>query len=226
MENAIELSKKTAAIKAVEYIKDGMIVGLGTGSTTEYVIEEIANRISSEKLCDIVGIPTSKRTEKLAEERGIKIEPVNSVDYIDVDIDGADEVDPEFNLIKGGGGAHTMEKRVAIKSRQFIVVVDYSKMVDRIGKFPIAVEVIPERVEPVTEELRRIGGRPELRDNFKTDLGNIILDTKFDKIDVEMMEDRINSIEGVIDNGIFSKRRPEIVIIGNRSNVKILRKNG
>ena len=226
MEDAIELSKKTAAIKAVDYIGDGMVVGLGTGSTAEYAIREIAKRISAKRLSDIVGIPTSKRTEKLAEELGISLGSLDKFDSIDVDIDGADEVDSDFNLIKGGGGAHTMEKRVAVKSRQFIVVVDHSKMVKKLGKFPVAVEVIPQWVESVTEELRRMGGRPELRENFKTDLGNIILDTKFDRIDAEMMENRINLIDGVVDNGIFSRRKPEIVIVGNGSNLKILMKNG
>lgn len=221
MDKDIDLSKKTLAEKALDYIKDGMIIGLGTGSTVRYLLDGLAKRIKDDNL-NITGIPTSIATKKLAEAMGIPLSTLNEYPKIDLDIDGADEIDKEFNLIKGGGGAHTMEKIVANASKEFIVIVDYTKIVDRIGKFPVAVEIYPDKLKFVGNELKKIGGIPKLRNNFITDNGNKLLDTKFDIKNPEELEDRINSISGVIDNGIFSKRKPEIVIVGYGNNVKIL----
>jgi ribose 5-phosphate isomerase A len=218
----IEQSKKTAAEKAVEYIREGMVVGLGTGSTAEYAIKEIADR----KL-DITGIPTSERTEKLARELKIQLASIEDYGDVDVDIDGADEVDPEFNLIKGGGGAHTREKRVAEKAKTFIVVVDHMKLVKKLGNFPVAVEVTPSEKKIVEEELKKLGGIPRLRENFITDNGNIIIDAKFNIKNPQKLEEEINKIPGVVENGIFSRRKPEIVVAGYNREVKILeRENG
>jgi ribose 5-phosphate isomerase A len=217
-EKDTELSKKTAAGMAAEFARDGMVVGLGTGSTAEYAIKGLAG-----KKLDIVGVPTSRRTEELAGRLGIRLARVEDCDRIDIDLDGADEVDPDFNLIKGGGGAHTREKRVAERSDRFVVMVDHTKLVKRIGKFPVAVEVEPSKTDSVKEGLRDLGGIPRVRGNFVTDNGNIIIDTKFDITDPAEMEERLNSIPGVVENGIFSKRRPDIVIVGYGKEVKILR---
>jgi ribose 5-phosphate isomerase A len=221
-EQEIEQSKKTAAEKAVGYIRDGMVVGLGTGSTAEYAIKKIADR----KL-DITGIPTSERTEKLARKRGIQLASIEEYGEIDVDIDGADEVDPEFNLIKGGGGAHTREKRVAEKAKTFIVVVDHMKLVKKLGSFPVAVEVKPSEKETAEEELRKLGGIPTVRENFTTDNGNVIIDAKFSIKNPQKLEEEINKILGVVENGIFSRRKPDIVVVGYNKKTKILeRENG
>jgi len=215
----IELSKKTAAERAVEFIEDGMIIGLGTGSTAEYAIKKIA-----EKNLNIVAIPTSRGTEKLAEKLRIPLAKMNEYGEIDMDIDGADEVDPEFNLIKGGGGAHTREKRIAERSKNFIVIVDHTKLVKKLGNFPVPVEVEPSRKDFVEEKLRELDGIPRLRENFITDNGNIIIDTRFDIENPRELEEKLNSIPGVIENGIFSKRKPEIIIVGYGTEVKILKR--
>lgn len=221
-EQDVERSKKAAAEKAAEYIRDGMVVGLGTGSTAEYFIKKLA-----EKRLDIVVIPTSKRSEALAERLGMKLASIDGYDELDVDVDGADEIGPEFNLIKGGGGAHTSEKRVAEKAKKFIVIADYSKMVEKLGCFPVAVEVEPSKKDSVTKKLVSLGGKPLLREGFVTDRGNIIIDTKFKIENPRGLENLLNLIPGVIENGIFSRRRPEIVILGRRDKVEVLkRKNG
>ncbi len=222
--NIIEISKKTAGEKGAEYIRDGMVIGLGTGSTVRYTIEAIANRIKYENL-DIIGIPTSNATEKLALSLGIKISSLEEYSEVDLCIDGADEVDSEFNLIKGAGGAHTMEKIVSSASKRFIVVVDKTKMVEKIGKLPVPVEFISFGKRFISNELRRIGGYPELRENFRTDNGNLIFDTKFHINNPSLLEDKINSIPGVIENGVFSKRRPEMIIVGDGNNFRILNRS-
>jgi len=215
-----ELSKKSAAGKALDYITDGMVVGLGTGSTANYFIEFLSRKVKEENL-DLIGVPTSKRTKELASRLGIKLSNLNQHPQIDIDVDGADEIDPEFNLIKGGGGAHTIEKKVAIASRKFIVIADSNKMLDRL-KRAVPVEVSPSAREQVGQELIKMGGNPALRKNFTTDGGNLILDTKFKIENPLELESELNSIPGVIDNGIFARRKPDIVIIGNGKDVKIL----
>ena len=159
------LSKRSAGEKAAEYVKDGMVVGLGTGSTVEYTIKKIAARIREENL-RITGIPTSIATEKLALDEKIPLASLNEHPVVDLDIDGADEVDGNFNLIKGGGGAHTREKIVASASKEFIVVAGSSKKVSRLGNFPVPVEVLPLAVEFVKSELIKLSGNPKLRENF------------------------------------------------------------
>ncbi|RLI94817.1 MAG: ribose 5-phosphate isomerase A [Candidatus Altiarchaeales archaeon] len=220
----IELSKKSAALKAVEYLKNGMIVGLGTGSTAEYAVREIARMIGNNAL-NIIGVPTSRRTEKLARELEIPILKIESVKRIDIDIDGADYVDGKFNLIKGGGGAHTMEKIVAKMSDLFIVIVDYTKLVDSLDSCIVPIEVHKEKVKFVSRELKKINGIPRLRKNFITDSGNFILDTKFNNINPKELEHRINDIDGVVENGIFSERKPDIVIVGRGNNVEVLNRS-
>ena len=215
----LELSKKSAAAKALEYVEDGMVLGLGTGSTANYFIELLAEKIKEEDL-SIVGIPTSTRTKELALGLGIKLSTLEQ-HQPDLDVDGADQIDAEFNLIKGGGGAHTREKKVATASKRFIVIADSTKLVDTLD-WHVPIEVLPQSREQVEQKLLEIGGKPELRENFTTDGGNLILDTKIEIPDALELESRLNSIPGVIDNGIFAKRRPELVIMGKGGGTKVM----
>jgi ribose 5-phosphate isomerase A len=210
-------SKKAAGNKAAEYIRDGMVVGLGTGSTVKYFIEKLA-----EKSLDVKCIPTSIASEQLAVSLGLKITNLKEHPVIDVDVDGADEVDSKFYLIKGGGGALTREKIVAEASKQFIVVADESKMVRRLGKFPVAVEVLAFAEGFATKRINELGGLPKKRAGFATDNGNIILDCKFNIIDAQKLETELKNIPGVVENGIFARRKPEKVIVGNGTKTKIL----
>jgi ribose 5-phosphate isomerase A len=220
-DNDAEASKKAAGERSVEYVRDGTILGLGTGSTVRYFIEKLASRIKEEGL-DITAVPTSVASEKLARSLGIKLSTVNEHPKMDLDVDGADEVDPKFNLIKGGGGAHTREKIIASASKEFIVIVDRSKMVSRLGNFPVPVEVLPFSEKYVWGEIVAMGGLPRMRAGFVTDSGNIILDCRFNIIDPEKLESDLKCIPGVVEDGVFAKRKPEKVIVADGKNVKIL----
>ncbi len=201
-----EVGKAAAAL-----VQSGTIVGLGTGSTTAYAIEYLGNRLKSGELTDIQGIPTSFQAEVLAKKYGIPLTTLDAVDHIDIAIDGADEVDPQKNLIKGGGAAHTREKVVDALADQFIVVVDGNKLVDRLGStFLLPVEVIPMALTPVMRAIEKLGGKPELRMGVKkagpviTDQGNMVIDVKFDSIDNPAeLEKTLNNIPGVLENGLF-----------------------
>ncbi len=207
----IKLMKQEVGKAAAKRVQSGMIVGLGTGSTTAYAIEFLGDRLSSGEIKDIVGIPTSFQAEVLAKQYGIPLTTLDAVDHIDVAIDGADEVDPQKNLIKGGGAAHTREKIVDSLAKQFIVVVDSTKIVDSLGStFLLPVEVIPMAITPVMNAIQKLGGKPELRMGVKkagpviTDQGNMVVDVKFDAIDNPAeLEKTINNIPGVLENGLF-----------------------
>jgi ribose 5-phosphate isomerase A len=215
-------SKRVAAEKALEYVKDGMVVGLGTGSTAEHFIRGLA-KLKPKVVC----VPTSLWSEKLARELGLKVEPLSAHPRIDLDVDGADEIDPQFNLIKGGGGAHTSEKRVAEKSKLFIVIADSSKLVKQLGKFPVAVEFDASKKDSVKEALSALGGVPVLREGFVSDRGNLIFDVRFNVQNPKKLEEEIDAISGVVENGIFARRRPEVVIIGEGAQAGIIsRKDG
>jgi len=216
-----ELSKKSAAEKALDYVEDGMVLGLGTGSTANYFIELLSKKIKEENL-KIVGIPTSKRTQELATGLGIELSTLEQ-HQPDLDVDGADQIDAEFNLIKGGGGAHTIEKKVAAASKKFIVIVDSTKLVDRLER-AVPIEVSPSEMEQVEQKLTEMGGEPRLREGFTTDGGNLILDTKIEIHNPLELESKINSIPGVIDNGIFAKRRPELVIMGKGEGTQVIKR--
>lgn len=207
----VKLMKQEVGKAAATRVQSGSIVGLGTGSTTAYTIQFLGDRLKSGELKDIIGIPTSFQAEVLAKQYGIPLTTLDAVDHIDIAIDGADEVDPQKNLIKGGGAAHTREKIVDYLAEQFIVVVDSSKIVDRLGSsFPVPVEVIPMAIAPVMRAIKKLGGKPELRMGVKkagpviTDQGNMVIDVKFDNIENPAdLEKTLNNIPGVLENGIF-----------------------
>lgn len=207
----VKLMKQEVGKAAADRVQSGSIVGLGTGSTTAYTIQFLGDRLKSGELKDIIGIPTSFQAEVLAKQYGIPLTTLDAVDHIDIAIDGADEVDPQKNLIKGGGAAHTREKIVDYLADQFIVVVDSSKMVERLGSsFPVPVEVIPMAIAPVMRSIEKLGGKPELRMGVRkagpviTDQGNMVVDVKFDTIDNPSdLEKTLNNIPGVLENGIF-----------------------
>jgi ribose 5-phosphate isomerase A len=196
---------------AASRVQSDSIVGLGTGSTTAYAIEFLGYRLTKGEIQNIVGIPTSFQAEVLAKKYGIPLTTLDAVDRIDIAIDGADEVDPNKNLIKGGGAAHTREKVVDSLADLFIVVVDGGKLVNQLGStFLLPVEVIPMAVTPVMRSLEKLGGKPELRMGVKkagpvvTDQGNLVIDVKFDLIDdPAYLEKTINNLPGVLENGLF-----------------------
>lgn len=206
-----DLLKKQVGYAAADRVKSGMIVGLGTGSTTAFAIQAIGERLQSGDLKDVKGIPTSFQAIVLARQYGIPLVGLDEVDHIDIAIDGADEVDPHKNLIKGGGAAHTQEKIVDSLAEQFIVVVDGSKLVDKLGStFLLPVEVLPMAVAPVSRAIEALGGKPTLRMGVRkagpvvTDQGNLVIDVKFDNIpDPEGLEKTLNNIPGVLENGLF-----------------------
>lgn len=208
-------AKQAAAHKAVQYIKDGMIVGLGTGSTAYWAIQYLGEKVKQGMR--ITAIATSDETERLALECGIKVSEMDAVDHIDIDIDGADEIDRRLNLIKGGGGALLREKIVAAGSKTFIVIADGSKMVEMLGKFPLPVEIIPFGWQHTARHLALLGCQTTLRQKeakpFITDNGNYILDCQFGPIpDPAVLQQQINNTPGVVENGLFVKMATRIVI--------------
>ncbi|MDX1978040.1 MAG: ribose-5-phosphate isomerase RpiA [Pseudanabaenaceae cyanobacterium bins.68] len=217
--------KQLVGIAAANEVQSDMVVGLGTGSTTAYMIEELGRRLADQSLTNIIGIPTSFQASVLAQKFGIPIRSLDDVTKIDIAIDGADEVDPAKNLIKGGGAAHTREKVVDALADLFIVVVDSSKLVAKLGStFAVPVEVIPMAIAPVTRALQNLGGRPELRMGVKkvgpviTDQGNMVIDVWFDQIDQPAeLEKTINNIPGVLENGLFVNVT-DLVLVGEVQN--------
>lgn len=207
----VKVMKQEVGKAAAALVQSGTIVGLGTGSTTAYAIEYIGKRLESGEIKDILGVTTSFQADVLAKQYGIPLTTLDAVDHIDIAIDGADEVDPQKNLIKGGGAAHTREKIVDSLANQFIVVVDGNKLVDKLGStFPLPVEVIPMAVAPVMRAIEKLGGKPELRMGIKkagpviTDQGNMVIDVKFNAIDNPAeLEKTLNNIPGVLENGLF-----------------------
>lgn len=208
-------AKRIAAERAVDYIDDNMVVGLGTGSTAYWAIQKLGLRVRSG--LNISAIATSERSEELAKELGIKLVSFSDIDYIDITIDGADEVDKDFNLIKGGGGALLREKIVAATSKQFIVVVDESKMVNHLGEFPLPVEIVKFGYEATIKKLKSLGCEPLLRltDDkvYLTDNGNYIIDCHFGKIeDPKNLRKKISLIPGIVDNGLFVDMASRVIV--------------
>ena len=216
-----KIMKQQVGIAAAARVQSGSIVGLGTGSTTAYAIQALGDRLKSGDLKDIKGVPTSFQAIVLARQYGIPLVTLDEIDRIDVAIDGADEVDPHKNLIKGGGAAHTQEKIVDSLADQFIVVVDSGKLVEHLGStFLLPVEVIPMAVTPVMRAIAKLGGKPELRMGLRkagpvvTDQGNLVIDVKFDRIDNPAdLEKTLNNIPGVLENGLFVGMT-DVVLVG------------
>ncbi len=198
--------KQRSAEAACEYVKDGMIVGLGTGSTAKFAVKKIGELVRNG--LSIRGIPTSDSTKILAESEGIPLIDFSETMFIDLTIDGADEIDANLNMIKGGGAALLREKIVASASREEIIIVSVSKLVQQLGAFPLPVEVIPFGWQVVFNQLESLQGNPELRlkqgQPSVTDQGNFIVDCHFRKIEnPEQLEQHLNMIPGVVENGLF-----------------------
>ena len=213
--------KKLAGEKAVDHIEDGMIIGLGTGSTVEYTLRKLGELVK--KGLKIKGIPTSVHTQRIAEKEKIPLTTLEENPVIDVTIDGADEVDSDLNLIKGGGGALVREKIIAFNSKKVIIVIDDSKVVKALGiDFPLPVEVTKFGWTSIKKTLEEFDCNVELREimenePFITDNGNYILDCEFDRItDPEQLEIDINNIPGVVDNGLFIGLVDEVIVGGKQ----------
>ena len=225
----ISALKQQAGEYAADFIESGMVIGLGTGSTAIFATRRIAQRLRSGDLRDIVAVPTSLATEAAAIELGIPLTTLAAHPRVDITIDGADEVDPDFNVIKGGGGAHLREKIVAQVTERLIIVVDESKLSPQLGvNWPVPVEVIPFNWESQAAYLRSLGGTPVLRmaaeRPFQTDQGNIILDFDFGPIaDPGALDVALNSRAGIVEHGLFTNMARDVVVAG-AGGVRHLRK--
>ena len=213
--------KQAVALAAVDQIRDGMVLGLGSGSTAALMIQELGARLKDGRLKDILGVTTSFQGEVLAAELGIPLQSLNAVDRIDLAIDGADEVDPSFQLIKGGGACHVQEKLVACRADRFVVVVDSSKLVDRLNLgFLLPVEVMAGAWRQVQQQLQAMGGAAELRMATRkagpvvTDQGNLVLDVHFEGgiANPAELERSINNLPGVLENGLFVNLADQVLV--------------
>ncbi len=208
--------KQAVARAAVEYVKGG-IIGVGTGSTANYFIDELAKvkgRIDG-------AVASSEATAKRLKGHGIDVLDLNSVGGMEIYVDGADEITRNFHMIKGGGGALTREKIVAACAKHFICVADQTKLVDVLGRFPLPVEVIPMARSYVARELVKLGGQPKLREGFTTDNGNVILDVHgLSILDPVVLESEINQLTGVVTNGLFARRPADVLLLGTEHGVE------
>jgi ribose 5-phosphate isomerase A len=211
--------KQQVAKAAVEYVKDG-IIGVGTGSTANFFIEELAkvkHKIEG-------AVASSEATAQRLRNHGIEVFDLNNIDGMDIYVDGADEITEHMHMLKGGGGALTREKIVAAVAKTFICICDETKYVPVLGKFPLPVEVLPMARSQVARELVKLGGQPKLRD-FTTDNGNLILDVHGLTIsDPVAMEAKINQIVGVVTNGLFAARPANILLLATANGVKTYKK--
>ncbi|MGT2894833.1 ribose-5-phosphate isomerase RpiA [Streptococcus entericus] len=223
----MEELKKQAGVRAAQYVTDGMTVGLGTGSTAYYFVEELGRRVKEEGL-QMVGVTTSSRTTAQAESLGIPLASIDKIDRIDVTVDGADEVDPAFNGIKGGGGALLMEKVVAVPTQHYIWVVDETKLVSQLGAFKLPVEVVPYGAERLLRHFAQKGYSPAFREadgeRYVTDMGNFIID-----LDLKVIADpvalalELDTTVGVVEHGLFNGM-VDTVIAAGKDGIRILEK--
>jgi len=229
----VEKAKKNAAHEAVKHVEDGFVVGLGSGSTAAYAIEEIGKRIRLEGL-RVLGVPTSYQAFMLAVEHGTPITTLEEHPTLDLTIDGADQIDEELNLIKGMGGALAREKIVALASKKLVIVADEIKKVKILGEnnHPVPIEVLPFAASVVMRKIKEIGGKPFLREGRKkvgpviTDNGNVIIDADFGLIHKPAeLERELKGLPGVVETGLFVKMA-DIVYIGKRSGVEKLTRKG
>lgn len=218
--------KRVAAEKSVEFVKDHTIVGLGTGSTVMHMVRALAKRVKAENM-DIVGVATSRRTHKQAQDLGITMKSIDEVDHVDLTIDGADEVDKNFQGIKGGGAAHAFEKIVATSSTHNLWIVDESKLVDRIGRFPLPLEVIPYGSTKVFERLKNDDLNPEFRKddegrNIITHSGNYVIDLHLGLIHhPHVLANWLSEQVGVLEHGLFLDT-VDTIVVGTPEGPKVL----
>ncbi|KLV06485.1 ribose-5-phosphate isomerase RpiA [Photobacterium ganghwense] len=213
--------KKAAGWAALEYVKKGSIVGVGTGSTVNHFIDALATRKEEIQGAVSSSVASTERLEKI----GIPVFDANEVSSLDVYVDGADEINGEFDMIKGGGAALTREKIVAAIAKKFICIVDDTKQVDVLGQFPLPVEVIPMARSFIGRELVKLGGDPVYREGCVTDNGNIILDVHNMQItDPKTLEDQINALPGVVTVGLFAHRGADVLLVGSPEGVKTFEK--
>jgi ribose 5-phosphate isomerase A len=217
----VEAQKQAAAERALELVKPGTIIGLGTGSTARYFIEALAKKVRNG--LKIEAVVTSAESRRQAEAGGIPL--TDRVDgSLDLAVDGADEIDPAVNCVKGRGGALLREKIVAHASRRFVVIADESKLVGRLGRGPVPIEVLPFLWETTSRSIESLGGRPELRlaagEPFKTDNGNLVLDTSFGAVDAGLGV-ALHAIPGVIEHGLFFGMA-RAAIVGSAAGIRIL----
>ena len=211
--------KKSAAIKALEFIENDTIVGVGTGSTVNYFIDALAtikNKINGAE-------SSSDESTKRLKAHGIEVFDLNNIDVLDVYVDGADEITKHKAMIKGGGAALTREKIVAAVAKKFICIADQSKQVEMLGTFPLPVEVIPMARSYVARELVKPGGDPVYRQGVITDNGNVILDVyNLEILDPKALEVQINALVGVVTNGLFAHRGADILVLGCKDGVSVI----
>ncbi|MCW9023629.1 MAG: ribose-5-phosphate isomerase RpiA [Gammaproteobacteria bacterium] len=211
--------KQEVARAAIEYVEAGTIIGVGTGSTANFFIDELAN--IKNKIDGTVA--SSVATADRLKGHGIPVYDLNDVNGLSLYVDGADESSKHLHLIKGGGGALTREKIVAAASEKFVCIADESKLVDVLGKFPLPVEVIPMARSMVARELVKLGGQPVLREGFTTDNGNVILDVhNMEIMEPAKLEQTLNNIPGVVTNGLFALRPADVLLLGTKDGVKKL----
>jgi ribose 5-phosphate isomerase A len=213
--------KQAVAREAIKYVVEDAIVGVGSGSTANFFIDELAkikNRIDG-------AVASSQKTADRLKSHGIRVVDLNSVSELPVYIDGADEITEGLAMIKGGGGALTREKIVAAVAKQFVCIADESKLVGVLGKFPLPVEVIPMARSHVGRELVKLGGQPALRQGFTTDNGNLILDVwNLSILKPLELEAEINNITGVVTNGLFAQRGADVLLLGTATNIKTIKR--
>lgn len=214
--------KKAVATAAVEFVVPGQVLGVGTGSTVDFFIDALA----AARVPVSAAVSSSERSTRRLRDCGIRVVDLNEVEEIAVYVDGADEIDAGFSMIKGGGGALTREKIVAAVARKFVCIADGSKLVERLGRFPLPVEVIPMASAYVARELTKLDGRPQLRAGFVTDNGNMILDVRGLVIDDPVaLEARIERIVGVVSCGLFAARGADVLLLGTPEGVRQTRRS-
>ncbi|ANZ22611.1 ribose-5-phosphate isomerase [Buchnera aphidicola (Diuraphis noxia)] len=214
--------KKKAAWAALDYILPGTIIGVGTGTTVSFFIEAL----STIKKIIYGAVSSSNNSTLLLKKNGIQVFNLQNFSSLPIYIDSADEINHQMQMIKGGGAALTREKIIAAIAKKFICIVDESKIVDVFSNFPLPIEVIPKALSYISKEIIKIGGQPKYRKNIITDNGNIIIDVYNLHIkDPVFLEKKINSLPGVVTVGLFASRSADIVLIGTRKGVKVIKKN-
>jgi ribose 5-phosphate isomerase A len=224
-----EDAKKRVAMEAVKLVKDDMIIGLGSGSTAAYMIKEIG-RLISEKGLRVLAVPSSSQAMLLAANSGVPVTTLDEHPVLDLVIDGADEIDKSFNMIKGGGGALLREKVVASSAKQVVIVADETKLVDKLGKFKVPIEVLPFGLAKACAAIKELGGTPIVREGQRkmgpvvTDNGNYIVDADFGLIDdVEKLDKQLKLIPGVLETGLFIGLA-QIAYLGTKDGITKLKK--